>query len=104
MQQTYTIFGTYPASPTPSNFYGQNGWWQVPGGRNWYMMSDKDGQMWASPNELQRNDDGSVSTVDGSIKFACELNADYSYVFYDTMANRQLGRDCPAPDRLSPTN
>ena len=97
------LFGHYQDSPTPSNFYGQSGWWQVPAGLNWYMMTDKDGQVWASPSALQKID-GVVTTIDGSRKYACELNADLSYVFYDCLADRKLGFDSPPPDRLSPIN
>ena len=65
------------------------------------MMADSGGQMWASPNALTKNEDGTVS---GSPLYSCELNADGTYVFQDVMANRQNGIDCPAPDRLSPFN
>lgn len=94
-------FGAYTDSPKPSSFFGQSGWWTVPGGRSWHMLMDSNLQMWASPEPLTKNEDGSVSETAGAKKYACELAPDFTYVFQDELANRKLNIDSPAPDRLS---
>ena len=93
-------FGTYSDSPVHHGFYGQSGWWSVPAGRSWYMVTDSQGRVWASPNAITLT----AGVASGSPLFACELDADGTYVFQDMMANRQLGIDSPAPDRLSQFN
>ena len=95
-------FGTYPSNPVPYSFYGTSGFWSVPGGHNWYLAVDSNGQQWASQEPLIRNQDGTVSPTNGAMKYAVDLNCDYTLVFQETLANRKTGIDSPAPDRLSP--
>lgn len=95
------IFGHYPSQTIPYSFYGSSGWYAVPGGYNWSMMVDKDGQIWVSPNALTKNSDGTVS---GSPLFAAELNVDGTLVYQDQMASRKLNIDSPPYDRLSQSN
>jgi hypothetical protein len=92
------VFGTYSSSPKPYSFCGQPGYFTVPAGRSWYQMSDKNMQIWVSPNPLTKNSDGTVS---GKPLYAADMNLDGTLVFQDQLANRKLGIDSPAPDKLS---
>ena len=92
-------FGHFDDAPVPYTFNGQAGWFRVPRGYSWFMMADKDHQIWVSPNELTKNEDGTVS---GSPLYAAETCFDGTLVFQDMMAARQLGIDSPPNDRLSP--
>lgn len=58
--------------PLPASFWGQSNYWQVPGA--WYVMTDANGQVWASPNA-----DFSVP------KYSCNTNSDGTLVFQDRM-------------------
>ena len=92
------VFGTYTSAPKPYAFHGQPGWWSVPAGHSWFQMSDKNLQIWVSPNPLTKNTDGTVS---GKPLYAAEMNIDGTLVFQDQLANRKLGIDSPPPDKLS---
>jgi|WetSurMetagenome_2_1015567.scaffolds.fasta_scaffold658338_2 hypothetical protein len=45
-----TVFGRYPNDVVPQrwNYQGMPGWWRVPFG--WYVRSNEDGTVTASPN------------------------------------------------------
>jgi len=92
-----STFGTFTDSPKPYAFNGQPGWYSVPAGRSWYYMIDKGMQHWVSPNPLTKNEDGTVS---GAPLYAAEINQDGTMVFQDKLAQRKLGQDSPAPDRI----
>ena len=85
----------------PYAFNGMPGWFAVPGGRNWYCVTDSGGQIWVSPNALTKSASGVVS---GSPKYAAELNHDGTLVFQHQLASRKMNIDSPAHDRLSPYN
>lgn len=93
------LFGSYYDSPTPSSFNGTTGYWRVPAGRSYYLATDSGGQIWASPNPLTKNPDGSVS---GDPKYACDYNNAWELVFVETNANQKLGFNGPPPGNLSP--
>ena len=96
------IFGEREDCAKPYSFWGMSGWFSVPAGRNWYCMIDKGMQLWASPNPLTKNDDGSVSGT--APVYAAEMAPDGTLVFQDKMAQRNTNVDSPAHDRLSPNN
>ena len=62
-----------------ASFRGQPGWFQVPLG--WNVMTDGDGQVWASPNA-----DFSAP------KYACKTNTDFTLVFQDLLRTRYRGQ------------
>ncbi len=91
------VFGHFRSKPVPYNLWGTAGYWSVPAGHSWPMMTDKGGQIWVSPNPLTKNPDGTVS---GSPLYAAELNQDGTLVFQEQLANRKLGIDSPPPSEF----
>lgn len=97
-----SLFGYFDDVPKPYSFWGLSGWFSVPAGRSWFTMVDSGHQIWVSPNELTKNDDGSVSGTNPV--YAAEMAPDGTLVFQDKMAQRNTNIDSPAHDRLSPNN
>lgn len=96
-----SLFGYYDDSPKPYSFNGMSGWWSVPAGRSWYIVTDRNLQKWVSPNPITVSADGAVS---GSPLYAAEMTYDGTLVFQEALANRKINIDSPAHDRLSPNN
>ena len=77
------------------------GFWTVPAGHSWPMMTDKDGQIWVSPNPLTKNADGTVS---GNPLYAADTNLDGTLVFQSEFTTRQFGYDSPPPGIFPPVS
>lgn len=84
-----STFGVNPDDTTPKqySFWGQSGWWTVP--TQWYVRTDEDRQIWASPNS-----DFSAP------EYACKTNVDGVLVFFDEYRNAIAGLSGPPPGIL----
>ena len=92
-----SVFGKFPSSPQRFSFWGLSGFFSVPYGRTWYQSTDKNGQIWVSPNPITLTNE----VASGSPLYAADLNMDGTLVFQDELANRKAGIDCPPPSSLN---
>jgi len=92
-----STFGTYSSNPQAFSFWGSPGWFTVPSGRSWYTFTDKNNQLWVSPNPITVTNGKPTS----SPVYAAELNPDGTLVFQDQATSRALGIDSPPRTWLS---
>ena len=81
-------FEAFIREPTPANFGGQSGWWNVP--QQWYCYTDGNGQIWVSPNQFP--DNPTPETFPRPI-YAARVNiiGDGAMIFFDVMRNHLTG-------------
>jgi hypothetical protein len=88
MQGVYIFGSSQDEIPTPWNWWGQEGWFRVPGA--WFTRVDGAGTVWASPNQ------------NFNPKYSCLTNgSEGSLVFCDMMRWTLLQRGL-MPERPSP--
>ncbi len=92
------VFGYYKSSPRPFSFWGTSGWYTVPAGHSWNIYTDKNFNVWVSPNPITVAADGTPSA---DPLYAAELNFDGTLVFQNALASRALLIDSPPPTWLS---